>query len=67
MKNLAKRIPTIKNMLIPDWLINPTPNEKVDLLRFCIVVDFNHLDYYFKRYEEIPYEVMEQDGMVYYP
>lgn len=54
-------------MLIPDWLINPTPNEKVDLLRFCIVVDFNHLDYYFKRYEEIPYEVMEQDGMVYYP
>ncbi len=52
---------------IPDWLINMEPQDKIAWLRFAIPVDFNHLDYYFRRYEEIPYEVMEQDGMVYYP
>jgi len=62
--NLAKRIPT-PNMVISNWLINPTPDFMIALKRFMIVVDFNHIDRYFKRYEEIAYEVSED--MFYYP
>jgi len=62
--NLAERIPT-PNMIIDDWLINSTPDFMITLRRFMIVVDFDHIEQYFKRYEEIGYEVSE--AMFYYP
>ncbi len=63
--NLAKNIPTA-NLLIPKWLLEDwEPQDVISWRRWAIPVDFNRLDIYFKRYEEIPYEVSEE--MFYYP
>lgn len=63
--NLAKRIPT-PNLRIPIWLLKPMePQDKIAWRQFGVLVDFNHIDRYFKRLEEIVYEVSEE--MFYYP
>ncbi len=53
-------------MRIPKWMLEQwEPQDKISWLTFAIPVDFNHIDYYFKRREEIIYEVSEE--MFYYP
>ena len=62
--NLAKRIPRL-NTIIDSWMINATPDTMIILRQFNLVVDFNDIEAYFRRREEIVYEVSEE--MFYYP
>ncbi len=65
MLNLARQIPT-PNLLIPKWLTEVwEPQDVISWRQLGIVVDLNNIDYYFKRCEEIVYEVSEE--MFYYP
>jgi len=57
--NLAKQIP-VGNMKIPYFMINPSPEDVIVWRQFAVLVDFNHIDRYFKRQEEIIYEVSEE-------
>jgi len=55
----------LPNLLIPEWIINPTPDDKIATRQFCTLCDFNDIPAYFRRMDEIVYEVSEE--MFYYP
>ena len=57
------RLPSNKalaHVMIPDWLINPTPDERIVARQFGVLVDFNDIERYFRRMDEIVYEVSEE-------
>lgn len=58
MINLASRIP-IANLLIPRWLINPSPQTKIATRQFCVLLDVNNPERYRRRLDEIVYDVSE--------
>jgi len=60
------RLPqTMDHLLIPERLYNPRPDEMITIRQFCLLVDFNDIPAYFKRCDEIVYEVSEE--LFYYP
>ena len=66
MSKLKVALPnSLAQLRIPDWLINMEPQDKISWLQFGIMVDFNDIDYYWKRCDEIVYQVSEE--MFYYP
>jgi len=64
VKGYAERIP-IPNLLIPEWIYNPRPDEKIAVRQFVTLCDYNDIPAYFRRLEEIVYEVSEE--LFYYP
>ncbi len=64
VKGYPEHIPLPK-LLIPEWMINPTPDAKIALRQFCTLTDWNNIPAYFRRMDEIVYEVSEE--MFYYP
>lgn len=55
------RLPrSLNNIMIPDILINPMPQDKIAMRQFGVLMDFNHPERYWQRLDEIVYEVSEE-------
>ena len=58
--DITQRMPHAVNMLIPDWLVNPMPDDMIALRQLGVVLDINNPERYMQRCNEIIYEVSEE-------
>jgi len=55
------RLPqSLDNIMIPDILINPMPQDRIIMRQFGVLMDFNHPERYWQRLAEIGFEVSEE-------